>query len=197
MPTQHSSIHHPGRRCGVIATGRVRRGLSPSSIAQSPAPSASIHNKADWNSSCQSVRFRIVRVYLGSVYAGYYVVALPPPPSSSVVPPSESMGHPSYYLSRYAQSRYWQFSSRTARQQDHWHRLWAAVPFILMSCQAQPPQPVAVCSSLSSIRVQSTMWNVTLFRPFPWPPGRCLPHQSFWPSFSPLLLLAETCLESI
>ncbi|KAI7773666.1 hypothetical protein LA080_010199 [Diaporthe eres] len=70
----------------------------------------------------------------------------------------------------------------SSRQQDHWHRLWAAVPFVLMSCQAQPPQPVAVCSSLSSIRVQSTMWSVTLFRAFPWPPRQM---------FSPSVVLAK------
>lgn len=124
---------HPASRRTVWCDGNKAASQRPEPVLYCAISGtvARIHNKADSNSFDQS---------------GNYSVS-----QSVSTPTTESMGHPSHCLSGNAQSRYRQSSSRTARQHEHWHRWRAAVPFILMSCQAQPPQPVAVCPSPSSV----------------------------------------------
>ena len=91
----------------MSAPWRHRRGLAPSSIVQSPAPSARIHNKADRNSSpvSQSVS-QFVSSSVGlAVCCGLPTISLPlvatyhsvqlPPSLSWVIPPTASPGMPS------------------------------------------------------------------------------------------------------
>lgn len=133
---------------------------------------ARIHNKADSKSSRQSVSHllsQLAGLSVGTLpqcmHVAYQVLAN----RSSITHPALScrpwVTHPNAPAGMPRPGT--ESSFRTTRKQQHRHPSWMAVPFILMSFQAQPPQPVAVCSSLSSIRVPSTVWNVTLFRLFP------------------------------